>query len=375
MTSHSSSSSTLVMYQSQQDMTYGPDAKAETKMIAFLIDRTTIRIIDLVSAFTAATIHHDAKIDWLELSPRGTKLVFRDKERKLHLFDIPTQQKTTLLNFCSYCQWVRGRMPAPSCPVPLADRSPSPSTKKVPGSDVLVAQNRNELCVWYNAEKPDNVTTISMKGDVTEIIRVNGQSLVVIDDGLTTEPRIELSEAMIEFGSALEYEEYERCVLSLSLTLALSCFTAVFSRFTSMSRLVTNEPCCWRSVCLSLFLLLASPLSQHMRARNAHLTSHSSLRRAAEILENYDPSPETDAMWEQLAQAALRAQRLVIAERCYAALGNVSRARYLHRVNKQVEFASKQFGGACVHGDAASSALLKHATHHPRHGRRRHRLL
>lgn len=47
-----------------------------------------------------------------------------------------------ILNFCSYVQWV-------------------------PGSDVLVAQNRNNLCVWYNIEAPERVTMSS--------IRVSGQ--------------------------------------------------------------------------------------------------------------------------------------------------------------------------------------------------------
>lgn len=43
-----------------------------------------------------------------------------------------------ILNFCSYVQWV-------------------------PGSDVLVAQNRNSLCVWYNIEAPERVTMSSIR--------------------------------------------------------------------------------------------------------------------------------------------------------------------------------------------------------------------
>ena len=46
--------------------------------------------------------------------------------RQLHLYDIKQQQRHTLLNYCSYVQWV-------------------------PGSDVVVAQNRGNLCVWYSA--------------------------------------------------------------------------------------------------------------------------------------------------------------------------------------------------------------------------------
>ena len=40
-------------------------------------------------------------MDWLELNCRATKLIFRDKRRQLHLYDIQEQQRTTLLNFCS----------------------------------------------------------------------------------------------------------------------------------------------------------------------------------------------------------------------------------------------------------------------------------
>lgn len=57
---------------------------------------------------------------------------------QLHLYDIESCSKTMILNFCSYVQWV-------------------------PGSDVLVAQNRNSLCVWYNIEAPERVTTSSIR--------------------------------------------------------------------------------------------------------------------------------------------------------------------------------------------------------------------
>ena len=33
----------------------------------------------------------------------------------------------------------------------------------VPGSDVVVAQNRGNLCVWYNMDAPERVTMFPMK--------------------------------------------------------------------------------------------------------------------------------------------------------------------------------------------------------------------
>ena len=46
--------------------------------------------------------------------------------------------KSTVLNYCSYVQWV-------------------------PDSDVVVAQNRNNLCIWYNIDAPERVTMFEIK--------------------------------------------------------------------------------------------------------------------------------------------------------------------------------------------------------------------
>ncbi len=42
---------------------------------------------------------------------------------------------------------------------------------------------------------------------------------------------------------------------------------------------------------------------------------------------------ETEAQWHQLAKAALEDGKLSIAERCYAAVGNIAKAHYLHQVS------------------------------------------
>jgi intraflagellar transport protein 172 len=48
---------------------------------------------------------------------------------------------------------------------------------------------------------------------------------------------------------------------------------------------------------------------------------------------------ESEGMWTQLGQAALDAGQLRIAERCYAALGDVARARYLRKTHRIAEMA------------------------------------
>ena len=71
--------------------------------------------MDLAWGVTVATVTHDHKIDWLELNETGRKLLLRDKRLKLYLYDIETQQLTTMLQYCSYVQVVRRKIIDSSC--------------------------------------------------------------------------------------------------------------------------------------------------------------------------------------------------------------------------------------------------------------------
>ncbi|KAJ1492435.1 hypothetical protein T484DRAFT_1771004, partial [Baffinella frigidus] len=46
----------------------------------------------------------------------------------------------------------------------------------VPNSDVVVAQNRDNLCVWYTIDAPERVTIFQIKGDVEDIERAGGRT-------------------------------------------------------------------------------------------------------------------------------------------------------------------------------------------------------
>ena len=59
-------------------------------------------------------------------------------------------------------------------------------------------------------------------------------------------------------------------------------------------------------------------------------------------LESLELTPETEAMWKTLSQLSLESEQLHIADRCYAALGNISRVRYLRNLR---ELASTEEGG------------------------------
>jgi intraflagellar transport protein 172 len=149
----------------------------DNKKVAFLLDAQTICVKDLVMQ-SSVTVFHDAKIDWLELNTRADLLLFRDKRRHLHLYVLESQTRTQLLNFCTYVQWV-------------------------PNSDVVVAQNRTSLCVWYNIHAPDQVTLHSIKGDVEDIERGDGRTEVIVDEGMA-QAVYPLDESLIEFGGAMD---------------------------------------------------------------------------------------------------------------------------------------------------------------------------
>ena len=216
--------------------------EGDVKRIAYLIDLKTIAVMDLVYGSTIATINHDAKIDWLELNETGRKLLFRDKRRRLKLFDLNEHDEAvggiSILDHCSYVQWV-------------------------PMSDVIVAQNRSNLCIWYNIEAPERVTTFPIKGDVVDIERDGGHTEVLVDEGVTR-ASYGLDEGLIEFGTAVDDGDFVR---------------------------------------------------------------------ACNFLETLEATPESEAMWKTLGDLALENGELHIAERCYAALGNVSKAKFLRDVN------------------------------------------
>ena len=62
------------------------------------------------------------------------------------------------------------------------------------------------------------------------------------------------------------------------------------------------------------------------------------------MLERLDLTPETEAMWQQLSELALQRDDLLTAERCFGAVGDVSKCRYLHKVNKMVRTIDAETG-------------------------------
>jgi intraflagellar transport protein 172 len=223
--------------------------EAVCKKLAYLVDLRTICIMDLSVGTVLATVPHDSIINWLELNETGRKLLFRDRRLRLHLYDVETQSHTSLLSYCSYVQWV-------------------------PQSDVVVAQNKTSLCVWYNINIPDKTTMFPLKGEVTSLERRGGRTEVMVKSGVDT-VTYTLDEGLIEFGTAVDDRDY---------------------------------------------------------------------LRALSFLEGLEMSGESEAMWGTLGQLSLQDRKLKIAERCYAALGDVAKVRYLREVTKLADKMTLETG-------------------------------
>ncbi|RWS06825.1 Wimple/ift172-like protein [Dinothrombium tinctorium] len=209
------------------------ERKSKAKIFAYLVDLKTISILDLISGLQLCVWSHDERLDWLELNETGKRLLFRDKSLKLHLLDILNQESTTMLNFCGFVQWV-------------------------PGSDVIVAQSRDKLYIWYDFSKP--VIHDISHGSRTEavgIIREGGLTRVIFNG---SENDFILDEVLLEFDTAIEDGD---------------------------------------------------------------------LQRAMSFLETCNMSAESDFMWRTLGNVALKSSNLTIAERAFAAVGDVTRASYI----------------------------------------------
>ena len=137
--------------------------------------------------YNLGQIIHDSKIDWLELNETGRKLLFRDKRSRLNLVDVDSLTKTSIMNYCTFVQWV-------------------------PGSDVVVAQSRDNMGIWYNIDAPEKVTLLAIKGDVVDIGREDGKTEVFVQEG-----QHQLSYELDEGNQSIVYTLFLFIYLGLAL--------------------------------------------------------------------------------------------------------------------------------------------------------------
>ncbi|KAL0220860.1 hypothetical protein RCL1_000714 [Eukaryota sp. TZLM3-RCL] len=177
-----------------------------TRRIVYLTDSYTISIVDIDSSDTPGitpptpltSFTHTDVIDWLELNSFGDKLLFRDRSGCLFLVNLTLEDhdvyisevtKKPLLSTCQYVQWV-------------------------PKSDVIVAQSDCKLCVWYDPDYTDRLTTIDIVGELVDIERNNGKTEVVVEEGVSQAVYV-LDEALIRFGTALRHDNLRAALACL----------------------------------------------------------------------------------------------------------------------------------------------------------------
>ncbi|KAF7269422.1 hypothetical protein GWI33_017527 [Rhynchophorus ferrugineus] len=219
----------------------------DNKKLAYLLDLKTIVVLDLMSGVVMCQISHDSKIDWLELNETAEKMLFRDKKQRLLLVDIASQLKQTIYTDVTFVQWVES-------------------------SDVAVAQSGNNLAIWYNIELPENPTIMAVRGEVTDVIRNNGKTEAICVEGNHTF-NVELDEGLVEFGTAINDNDYSRAIL---------------------------------------------------------------------FLESMGRSSEAEAMWHTLLVIAMKQHNLLLAERCFSALGDISSAYFLQETTRIGQELAKQ---------------------------------
>lgn len=165
-----------------------PGSLTDNKRLAYLLDPRTVCVIDLVTHATISVTIHDARVDWLELSETGHRVLSRDRRGRLWLSD-DRGGRSLLLAGASFASWV-------------------------PGSDVAVAQTGSMLAIWYNVDAPEATTLIPIKGDAIDIVRESGSTKVMVEESGGQVGYL-LDEGLIEFGTALHDNDFGRAVLFL----------------------------------------------------------------------------------------------------------------------------------------------------------------
>lgn len=147
------------------------------------MDVKTIAVLDLITGLQLCTWAHNERIDWIELNELGNRLIYRDKALKLILLNIINQEFVLLLNFCGFVQWV-------------------------PGSDVIVAQSKDKLYVWYDYTRPVIHSVSGGEGnEAIEIERKDGTTKVKF---ALPNSDIQLDEILLEFDTAIDDGDLER---------------------------------------------------------------------------------------------------------------------------------------------------------------------
>ena len=160
--------------------------KPVQRLLVYLLDIQTACVLNLDSKLNICLVEHDAVITGLKLDSSGQKLLFKDSNAEVFLFDISAQKKTRLARKAGFWAWV-------------------------PKSDVILCQNNEALEVWYSSENLSLSSRIPVKGTVTKLISdSNGTKVLCVDGNI--EQEVALDGLLIRFNFALRKGNFSECL-------------------------------------------------------------------------------------------------------------------------------------------------------------------
>ncbi|CAF4909041.1 unnamed protein product [Pieris macdunnoughi] len=157
----------------------------ERKHLAYLLDRQTLAVVDLITGVQLGQWWHEARIDWLELNESGHLLLLRDTRRRLALLRLDTTEKEIIASGVSFVQWIEN-------------------------SDAIIAQTPTHLLIWYSGWEPNCVEMCECGGGtVLEVV----ERKVILDGGQVA--YISLDEHRLAFNNALRNGDLSGCAAYL----------------------------------------------------------------------------------------------------------------------------------------------------------------
>ncbi|XP_053606177.1 intraflagellar transport protein 172 homolog [Plodia interpunctella] len=157
-------------------------AHNERKHLAYLLDRQTVAVVDLITGVQLGQWWHEARVDWLELNESSELLLLRDTRRRLALLRLGTGEKEIIASGVGFVQWIEN-------------------------SDAVVAQTPTHLLIWYSAWEPGSVEMAECSGGLA--VEVSARK-VIFDGG-----QLQLDEHRLAFNNALRSGDLVGCATYL----------------------------------------------------------------------------------------------------------------------------------------------------------------
>ncbi|XP_041986670.1 intraflagellar transport protein 172 homolog [Aricia agestis] len=150
---------------------------ADRKRLAYLLDRQTVAVVDLVTGSQLGQWWHEARVDWLELNEGGELLLLRDTRRRLALLRLDGD-KEIIASGVSFVQWVEN-------------------------SDAFVAQTPTHLLIWYSAWETSSVEMSECGSGAVEL-----RGRLLLRPGAAP---LQLDEHRLEFNNGLRSGDLYGC--------------------------------------------------------------------------------------------------------------------------------------------------------------------